>query len=361
MSGVDTNWGPSVELSEHLDPAVLSLIESEVEQTLLGGPRRYTREQVAELAGVPLERAQRLWVSMGFAIDADPEAVMFTDGDAAALRALVGFVDGGALAADAAVAATRALGQSMSRLAEWQVAVLNAHLADELAAAHGGSDATDEESLRAAVGTLTSQLLPAVEGLQSYVWRRHLAAATARRAGNVGEDTAHRTLAVGFADMVGYTSLTRRIRVDELSSLLEDFESRTTAVIAQGGGWVVKNVGDEVMFAAEHAADAARIALALQETARTDPGLPDLRVGLALGPVLVRFGDLFGAVVNIAARLTSAARPGTVLVDADLAAALRDDDARTDEMALRSLRPLRVRGYSRLRAFVLRPGPGADV
>ncbi|WP_430334476.1 adenylate/guanylate cyclase domain-containing protein [Rhodococcus sp. ACT016] len=352
-----------MELSEHLDPAVLGLIQSEVEQTLLGGPRRYTREQVADLAGVPLERAQRLWVSMGFAIDADPDAVMFTDGDAAALRALVSFVDGGALAADAAVAATRALGQSMSRLAEWQVAVLNAHLADELAAAHSGSDAMDrdamdEESLRAAVGTLTSQLLPTVEALQSYVWRRHLAAATARRAGSVGEDTAHRTLAVGFADMVGYTSLTRRIRVDELSSLLEEFESRTTAVIAQGGGWVIKNVGDEVMFAAEHAADAARIALALQDTTRTDPGLPDLRVGLALGPVLVRFGDLFGAVVNIAARLTTAARPGTVLVDADLAAALRKETARDGGMELRSLRPLRVRGYNRLRAFVLRPGPG---
>ncbi|GAB2631893.1 hypothetical protein GCM10027068_08520 [Prescottella soli] len=40
----------------------------------------------------------------------------------------------------------------------------------------------------------------------------------------------------------------------------EDFESRTIAVIARGGGWVIKNVGDEVMFAAERAADAARIA-----------------------------------------------------------------------------------------------------
>jgi len=349
-----------MDLSEHLDPAVLGLIQSEVEQTLLGGPRRYTREQVAELAGVPLDRAQRLWVSMGFAIDTDPDAVMFTDGDAAALRALVGFVDGGALAADAAVAATRALGQSMSRLAEWQVAVLNARLAEGLAAAHGSADAVDEESLRGAVGTLTSQLLPTVEALQSYVWRRHLAAATARRAGSVGEDTTHRTLAVGFADMVGYTSLTRRIGVDELSTLLEEFESRTTAVIAQGGGWVIKNVGDEVMFAAEHAADAARIALALQDTTRSDPGLPDLRVGLAHGPVLVRFGDLFGAVVNIAARLTTAARPGTVLVDADLAAALREDPAQGAGMELRSLRPLRVRGYNRLRAFALRPGPGAD-
>ncbi|QBJ96171.1 adenylate/guanylate cyclase domain-containing protein [Rhodococcus sp. ABRD24] len=346
-----------MELSTHLDSALLGLIQSEVEQTLLGGPRKYTRDQVAELAGVPLERAQRLWVSMGFAIDSDPDAVMFTDGDAAALRALVEFVDGGALAPDAAVAATRALGQSMSRLAEWQVAVLNSHLADELAAGLDQSGTLDEQALRTAVGTLTSQLLPTVEALQSYVWRRHLAAATARRAGSVGEDTAHRMLTVGFADMVGYTSLTRRIRVDELSGLLEEFESRTTAIITQGRGWVIKNVGDEVMFAAENASDAARIALALQEAFLGESGQPDLRVGLALGPVLVRFGDLFGAVVNIAARLTSAARPGTVLVDAELAAALAEDE----ELVLKPLRPLRVRGYSRLRAFALRPGRGPNV
>lgn len=338
-----------MELSEQPEPAALGVIQGEVERTLLGGPRRYTREQVAELAGVPLERAQRLWVSMGFAIDANPDAVMFTDGDAAALRALVAFVDGGAIAPDAAVAATRALGQSMSRLAEWQVAVLNSHLADELASAHAHADALDERALRTAVSTLTSELLPTVEALQSYVWRRHLAAATARRAGSVGEDATHRTLVVGFADMVGYTSLTRGLRVDELSSLLEEFESRTTAVITQGGGWVIKNVGDEVMFAAEHASDAARIALELQSSERSD-GQPDLRVGLALGSVLVRFGDLFGEAVNIAARLTSAARPGTVLVDAELAAALAHDD----EIALRSLRPMRVRGYARLRAFALR-------
>ncbi|MGF7121576.1 adenylate/guanylate cyclase domain-containing protein [Rhodococcus sp. BE178] len=345
-----------MELSENLDAGVLGVIQSEVEQTLLGGPRRYTRDQIAELSDVPLERAQRLWVSMGFAIDADPDAVMFTDSDVAALRALVGFVDGGALAPDAAVAATRALGQSMSRLAEWQVAVLNSHLADELATAHAQSGTLDEQALRTAVGSLTSQLLPTVEALQSYVWRRHLAAATARRSGSVGEDTSHRALVVGFADMVGYTSLTRRIRVDDLSSLLEEFESQTTSIITQGGGWVVKNVGDEVMFAAEKAADAARIALALQYAAHTDTDRPDLRVGLAAGSVLMRFGDLFGEAVNIAARLTSAARPGTVLVDAELAAMLADDDGVT----LRSLRPLRVRGYSRLRAFALRPGRGPD-
>ena len=48
-----------------------------------------------------------------------------------------------------------------------------------------------------------------------------------------------------------------------------------------------------------------------------------MRAGLPAGRVLTRFGDVSGPVVNLAARLTSLARPGTALVGAELAAALR--------------------------------------
>ncbi|MGZ4518054.1 MAG: adenylate/guanylate cyclase domain-containing protein, partial [Mycobacteriaceae bacterium] len=53
-------------------------IQQELERTLLGGPRRFDRYQAAEEAGVPLERATRLWVAMGFAQGDDPGAVMYT-------------------------------------------------------------------------------------------------------------------------------------------------------------------------------------------------------------------------------------------------------------------------------------------
>ena len=45
------------------------MIQAEIERNLLGGEIKYTRQQVAELSGIPLERAQRLWIAMGFAVD----------------------------------------------------------------------------------------------------------------------------------------------------------------------------------------------------------------------------------------------------------------------------------------------------
>ena len=127
----------------------------------------------------------------------------------------------------------------------------------------------------------------------------------------------------------------------------------STTVIAGHQGWVVKTVGDEVMFASENPADAAEIALRLQESVLTDETDPGLRVGLALGPALVRYGDLYGSVVNTAARLTSAARPGAVLVDERMADELAGEPA----YLLKQLRPRRVRGIRRLEQFVLRRRP----
>lgn len=332
-----------------LDPELLTGVQRAFERSLLGGDRRYTQRQAAELAGVSTERAQRLWQALGFAVDPDPGAVMFTDGDVQALRNIAALVSSGAVSPDMEVPAARSLGQSMSRLAEWQVSLLNTHLLDRLDTAYAGTAPAPAE-IDEFVGTLLRDVLQLVEETQMFVWRRHLVATTERNIVRAREDATSRDLVVGFADMVGYTRLTSRIEADELSDLLEEFESAVTTVIAQGHGWVIKTVGDEVMFAAEDPVDGARIALALQESFGARPDAPELRVGLAWGPALARFGDLFGSVVNIAARLTGVARPGTILVDSTLADRLRA----SGEFEVRSIRNLRVKDFHRLRPSVLR-------
>lgn len=319
-------------------------VDAAVEQVLLGGPRKYTRSQVSELSGVPVERARKLWVALGFAAADNDEEVIFTDADVAAIRTFAALGPITATDEQSQVAAARSLGQAMARLAEWQADLLTRVVSEHIATA--ASTETAASSVEAATQTIST-----LTALQDYAWQRHLAAAL-HRTNESGSIT--RPLLVGFADMVGYTRLSRHLDPDELTHLLETFETALTEAITTHGGWVIKNVGDEVMFAALSAEAGARIAVAMNtaitEAAQTIPDMPQIRVGLAYGQVLSRFGDLYGTVVNIAARLTGVARPGTILLDDGAAASLGDNS----EFTLRHLRGVRVKGFSRLGSHVLR-------
>ena len=95
------------------------------------------------------------------------------------------------------------MGQSLSRLADWQTDML----ADALVRVAAGNDdrpsATADEAVEAA-----KALLPRLRQVQDYVWRRHLAANADRLLAATGPGD-RRELAVGFADLVGYTSRSR--------------------------------------------------------------------------------------------------------------------------------------------------------
>jgi adenylate cyclase len=323
-----------------------------IEQTLLGGQRRYNRAQVSEATGVSRDRASRLWLAMGFAEVGDDELV-FTDADIEALRTFDGLVTSGIIALEDEVPHARAMGQTLSRLADWQTREITAR-ADRLAQAPGGAGApgADGAERAASAAEMADALLPVVERLQTYVWRRHLAAAADRFLLDSPGGLSAAAMVVGFADIVGYTSLARRYETAELAALLETFEESTSETVVNARGRVVKTLGDEVLFVADTAQDAAEIAVRL-----TGPGrarsLPALRVGMAYGPVLSRFGDVYGPVVNLAARLTALAKPESVLVDKELAAVLRHDR----NYELRARRPVAVRGYHHLRSWTLRPRP----
>ena len=314
-------------------------LQQRLERILLGGRRKYTRLQVAERAGVPQERTRRLWRALGFATVGDDE-VVFTDADVEAMRVADGLVQAGLIDASVETAVTRALGQHLSRLAEWQIDILWSLISRDPGLA------TSERR----IGALVDQLLPELERVQSFVWRRHLAAYAGRALAAPGEDLDARVQVVGFVDMVGYTRLTRQLDEDALGAILDRFEALTTDVVAEHRGSVVKMIGDEVLFVTDSPADAAEIALSLTERTANDETLPAVRGGLAYGRVLSRFGDVYGSTVNLASRLTSVARRGTILVDKSLASELTGEP----DYRLRTRRPLSVRGYQRLRPAALR-------
>jgi hypothetical protein len=89
---------------------------------------------------------------------------------------------------------------------------------------------------------------------------------------------------------------------------------------------VVKTIGDEVMFVNDDVAAACRTALELARRYREDDALSDVRVGLALGPVLERDGDVFGHTVNLASRVVTVAYPGSVIVSPEIHDFVKDDE-----------------------------------
>jgi len=125
-------------------------------------------------------------------------------------------------------------------------------------------------------------------------------------------------MAVGFVDLVGFTSLSQTLDPGEIVDLVKRFESQAHELAHGLAARVVKLVGDEVMFVSEDPADAAAFALGMMHTYSDRHVVP--RGGIAMGDLVNLHGDYFGPVVNLAARLVAAAVPGEVLIDDSLVA-----------------------------------------
>jgi adenylate cyclase len=304
----------------------------QLEQAILGEDVVYNALEVAAETGATIEQAQRLWRALGFPDRAGERA--FTQADADAVSTLLALVEQGAIDFDMAVDLTRAVGQTMARLADWEVGTL-VHRVQEL---ESGDDATGSRATTA-LGLLEALNGP-FEGLLVYVWRRHLAAAVARVEA-LGADDAdlHTTeVTVGFADIVQFTALTNRLDHDRIGDLVEIFESRCADVVAGQRGRVIKSLGDAVLFVNEDPIRAYDTAEGIITVVGRDKRMPDVRVGLSTGSVVTRLGDVFGPPVNMAARLTAVARRNRIIVDGATAERLPDDQFETRALPARPAR-----------------------
>jgi adenylate cyclase len=321
----------------------------EIEELLLGGELRYTRVDAVRLAGVSKRFATKLWRAFGYPHVPD-EAVAFTEGDIAALCKLQALMSGGMLDEDSVIRLVRAFGQTMTRLAEWQVDLLISMVNAD------SQDPPSPESVRQLVG-LAEKHIDDFEPLVVHAWRRQLAAAGTRAMASavtghelIPPTRMQATATVGFADMVSFTQMSRELDELELARVVERFEETAADVVAASGGRLVKTLGDEVLFSADTPSLGGEIALSIAEQIKDETEVPDVRVGVAYGPVLPLRGDVFGTTVNLAARLTSIARPGSVVIDAELAAELEKVD--TFEITRIVRRP--ARGLGIIQPYVLR-------
>jgi adenylate cyclase len=282
-----------------------------VEHLLFPTAGRFSTEEIDQLSGVDPELTDRMWRALGFP-DSLPDSRDFNDADLGALKRALDQYSGDNI--DVLVQHTRVVSAAMARVAESWTDLLVRRLMP--------LDLDAEETTSLLLDTLDFD-----EYLELYghVLRRQILAAVRRRFRTAGEHEDAVPLTVGFVDLVAFTSLALQIGPSELAALVGRFEALAFDTVADHGGRVVKTIGDEVMFVNERVEAAAETALTLAETHARAEDLPDVRVGLACGDLLPFEGDYYGPTVNLASRVVSVARRGTIVVADDAGDALTSD------------------------------------
>jgi adenylate cyclase len=281
-------------------------------ERVIGGRARYTTAEVARLSGVAEDFLVAVSRAMGLPIPAEDEAI-YTDSDLEVVKMTnvaraVGISDAELLDM------LRALGRGLSQAAETMRA-----LPLRIVLEPGMSEPALARRYASTVAELAPLIAPLVSGLLNLHLRQMAqseAINAAERSG--GHLPGSREIAVCFADLVGFTRLGEEVPPEELGQLAVRLEALTSAVI-EPPVRLVKTIGDAVMLASVEPEPLLDTSLALLDAAdREGAEFPQLRAGVAVGAALSRAGDWFGRPVNLASRITSIARPGSLLAERDV-------------------------------------------
>jgi adenylate cyclase len=284
-------------------------------ESLLATHDDLTTDELAARADLTREQLGRILRALGLRVDScSSEDVLVATAGAAMVKL---FND-----EEEALRLLRVVGSSIRRVAEASVAayiaVVEKPLVDAEATvlAHARAQAVSIDGARR-----MAEAFPRL-------FTRHLrdAIRTGRAARLQTGDYTTARLAVGFVDLVGFSSLAQELTPAGLWRLLDDFEDRSFETIAEHGGQLVKHIGDEIMFVVLEADAACEIALSLVDDFRKPEATITPRGGLATGDLLTREGDYYGVEVNLAARLADIAVPEEILVSADTKRLAEKDD-----------------------------------
>jgi adenylate cyclase len=283
----------------------------------LSSEARYTARELAERADVTLEFLTASRRALGLPVpDADERVYGEKDLEATKLGTLhraAGFDD------EDALEVARVLGQGMARYADATRALVARTFIEP---------GLDEYELAHRYRAVAEQLMPLAGPWLEHVYALHLQQVLRsdaltqeqRRAGTL-DDTQEAVIA--FADLVGFTELGESVPVEELGSVAGRL-SRLAGEACDPPVRLVKLIGDAVMLVSPEPAAMLDATLRLVENAAEDAAFPPLRAGIASGQAVHRWGDWFGTPVNLASRLTTRARPSTVLVSEDIRDAVGD-------------------------------------
>ncbi|MEA2363680.1 MAG: adenylate cyclase [Thermoleophilaceae bacterium] len=272
---------------------------------------RYTRAEIAEKTGLDVDFLAEARRAVGGPAT-DPHERVLTEDDLQLAEGAAALLAAG-LDGEQFLDLTRLMSQAMGNVAAGFMSIFGEALL------RPGDNELDlglryAESLRN-LGPLAAPTLGHMLNLRMREVIRNAAVGEAEL--RTGHLPGAQPITVGFVDIVGFTRLGEEIPPEDLGVLVRDFE-RSVERATQPPVRLVKTIGDAAMLAAPSPKPVVDAVLGLVEDSRGGEGRPQLRGGVASGEALQRAGDWYGRPVNLASRLTSFARRGSVVASKDV-------------------------------------------
>lgn len=284
---------------------------------------RLSARQISEQTGLDLDQLRRFQRASGLATVDDPDEAVFLKPDAESAVHIKRFLDLG-FDPERLLTVVRVLAEGLSHAAEAM-----RYTAVAMTMQRPG---TTELEMAQSAQVLVSAAAPLLGPMVQDMLQLQLRHAMETEAINANERAigaplpGARQIAIAFADLVGFTRLGETVPPEELEQLANRLADAARDVAVPPVRFV-KTIGDAVMMVSTDPAALLEAMLTLVDAIDADEALPQLRVGVSYGPAVSRAGDWFGSPVNLASRVTSAARPASVLVSEAAREQIGDDPA----------------------------------
>lgn len=302
------------ELREAIDDR--RLVTAALHRALEPERPQYTLNDIADRTSVDAARIARWFRAFERPVTEDPGARIYSDDDLDVARRLDDYHRLG-LTEQEILPVARAVGRGLTGMADAIADILGSRfLVDDPDPAEALDYGIEIRRIAHRDGLHLAHLL--ARSMAERIGSHVVAAADATSGAPAGA----RTVAIGFADIVGFTELGEQLSATELCDLAELLAASTHEVLTPPVR-LSKTIGDAVMLVSPDPNALVSVCLALTRVwhSGSEPPHPALRIGLAWGTAIPHSGDWFGSPVNLASRITATARPGTVLADDDLRAA----------------------------------------
>jgi adenylate cyclase len=284
-----------------------------VERVLAGDGKLYTREELAEETGLDPDFLDEGARALGVPIR-EPGERAITEEELELSRSAKALIEAG-LPKESFLELTAVMSRSMASIAASFASVFGEALLQP-------GDTERDLGLRYAetLRNLGPLAAPTLEQMFNLRLREQMREAVVSQAElQSGRLAGSQPVTVGFVDIVGFTRLGEDVGPEDVGAVVRRFE-RAVADAIEPPVRLVKTIGDAAMVVASEPAPVVDAVLSLVE--RSQDEAPLLRGGVACGEGLPRAGDWYGRPVNLAARLTSFARRGSVVTSKEVHDAL---------------------------------------